>query len=317
MEKKKKIKIMFRKYNTHYKKTTNEKYPIPKNIILAPEYKESIELISKMIEINYNKKINFNFPLIKSRRKDILDMANLNLENEINNYYLKKKNIEQALYKLKENLFLNKLPVRIECFDISNIQGKDAVASMSVSLYGKPEKKEYRKFKILSKDTPDDFKMMEEVITRRYSKLKENEYPDLILIDGGKGQLSSVKKILEKIKIYGKIDIISIAKREEEVFKPNESEPYILDKNSEELKVLQRLRDEAHRFGITYHRLLRKKRIIKSEILEIEGIGDKRAKELLKKFKSVQNIYNASLEELKEIVPEKIAVKIKERGRKN
>lgn len=294
-----------------------EKYPIIKNIILDNNYKENAELISEMMLVTNNKKINFHFPLIKSRRKDILDMAYLNLENEINNYYQKKKNVEQALSKLKEKLYLKKMPIRIECFDISNIQGKDAVASMSVALYGKSEKKEYRKFKITIKDTPDDFLMMEEVIFRRYSKIEEKDYPDLILIDGGKGQLSSVKKILEKIKIYGKIDVISIAKREEEVFKPEETEPYILDKNSEELKILQRLRDEAHRFGITYHRLLRQKRIIKSEIMEIEGIGEKRGKELLKKFKSVKEIYNASLEELQEIVPEKTAIKIKERGRKN
>lgn len=205
-----------------------------------------------------------------------------------------------------KTLNLKKYPRRIECYDISNIQGSDAVASMSVAIDGKKKSSEYRKFKIRTKSTPDDFEMMREVMTRRFSKLEEKDYPDLLLIDGGKGQLNACGEIIYNLGLYGKIELISIAKREEEIFKLGESEPYIFSKRGETLKILQRLRDEAHRFGITYHRKLRSKRVISSELDKVEGIGEKRRKELLKRFGSVQKIKEASYEELREIISDKV-----------
>lgn len=152
--------------------------------------------------------------------------------------------------------------MRIECFDISNIQGKDAVASMSVAIEGRPAKQEYRRFRIKTKDTPDDYAMMREVIERRYSKLDKKDFPEVILIDGGLGQINAVGQILESIGKSGISDLISIAKKEELIFKYGESEPYHFSKAEEALKILQRVRDEAHRFAVTYHRLLRSKRVI-------------------------------------------------------
>ena len=221
-------------------------------------------------------------------------------------YYSSKKVVEEALINLYKTLGLKKYPRRIECYDISNIQGADAVASMSVAIDGKNKNSEYRKFKIRTKSTPDDFEMMREVMTRRFSKLEEKDYPDLLLIDGGKGQLNACGQIIYNLGLYGKIELISIAKREEEIFKLGESEPYIFSKREETLKILQRLRDEAHRFGITYHRKLRSKRVISSELDKIEGIGEQRKKNLLKKFGSVAEIKKATYEELKEILPERI-----------
>jgi len=212
--------------------------------------------------------------------------------------------------QLYEVLELRRVPRRIECFDISNIQGKDAVGAMSVAIEGRLAKKEYRKFKIQTKDTPDDFHMMREVMTRRYSKLKEHELPDLILIDGGLGQLSSVGEILKGLKKEVLLDIISIAKREEEIFKLGENVPYIFADNDESLRILQRLRDEAHRFGVTYHRTLRSKRVLKSELDDIPGVGRVRKESLIKRFGSVKKIKEATLEELAEVVPMNVAEEV-------
>ena len=252
------------------------------------------------------------FPKIQSRRYELLEMGYLNLKEEVEKYFRQKKVVQEGLYNLKKELYLKKHPHRIECFDISNIQGKDAVAAMTVAIEGEVTPREYRHFKITVKDTPDDFLMMREALMRRYSKLKEEEFPELILIDGGKGQLGVAVEVLEKLGKIDYTDIISIAKREEEIFKSYESEPYIFERSDETLKILQRLRDEAHRFGITHHRKLRSKRNIRSALDDINGIGPKRKKELIKKFGTVSNIKNASVEELQEIVPEKVAEAIKE-----
>jgi excinuclease ABC subunit C len=241
---------------------------------------------------------------------ELLDMALLNLQRDIESYFTRKSVLEAGLMNLYSILELKKIPRRIECFDISNIQGKDAVASMSVAIEGKLTKKEYRKFKIKTKDTPDDFQMMREVAERRYSKLKEHELPDLILIDGGLGQLGSVGNILKKLKKSEFLDIISIAKREEEIFKLGETTPYIFPKSEESLKILQRLRDEAHRFGVTYHRKLRSKRVISSQLDGIEGIGPKRKEALLKKFGSVSAIKKTSEDELCTILSETLAKRL-------
>lgn len=282
------------------------KHPIPKNLVFQDELESFEELINAWIKAKSEGAVKIYFPKIKSRKKELLEMALLNLEKDMEKYYSSKKVVEEALINLYKTLRLKKYPRRIECYDISNIQGADAVASMSVAIDGKNKNSEYRKFKIRTKSTPDDFEMMREVMTRRFSKLEEKDYPDLLLIDGGKGQLNACGQIIYNLGLYGKIELISIAKREEEIFKLGESEPYIFSKREETLKILQRLRDEAHRFGITYHRKLRSKRVISSELDKIEGIGEQRKKNLLKKFGSVAEIKKATYEELKEILPERI-----------
>ena len=287
------------------------KHPIPKNLVFQDELESFEELINAWIKAKSEGAVKIYFPKIKSRKKELLEMALLNLEKDMEKYYSSKKVVEEALINLYKTLRLKKYPRRIECYDISNIQGADAVASMSVAIDGKNKNSEYRKFKIRTKSTPDDFEMMREVMTRRFSKLEEKDYPDLLLIDGGKGQLNACGQIIYNLGLYGKIELISIAKREEEIFKLGESEPYIFSKREETLKILQRLRDEAHRFGITYHRKLRSKRVISSELDKIEGIGEQRKKNLLKKFGSVAEIKKATYEELKEILPERIIKKKK------
>lgn len=297
------------------------KHGIPDNITFQGEYEEEEELISSWLNLKREgkrkKSVELHFPKIKSRRLDLLNMARLNLEKDIRDHYLKKSVLEKGLMQLYEVLELRRVPRRIECFDISNIQGKDAVGSMSVAIEGRLAKREYRKFKIQTKDTPDDFHMMREVMTRRYSKLKEHELPDLILIDGGLGQLSSVGEILKGLKKEVFLDIISIAKREEEIFKLGENVPYIFADNDESLRILQRLRDEAHRFGVTYHRTLRSKRVLKSELDDILGVGKIRKEKLIKRFGSVKKIREATIEELAEVVPLSVAEEVYRGLRKN
>lgn len=290
-----------------------EKRNIPKNIIFDEKYLEKEELIKEWVKIEKKKEIKMYFPKIQSRRKQLLEMGYLNLNEEVEKFFRKKRLVREGLLNLKRKLRLKKMPHRIECFDISNIQGVDAVAAMTVAIDGEVTPKEYRHFKITVKDTPDDFAMMREALTRRYSKLGMEELPDLILIDGGKGQLGIAVDVLEKLKKFEYLDIISIAKREEEIFKSYESKPYIFEKSDETLKILQRLRDESHRFGITHHRKLRSKRNVKSALDSILGIGPKRKKELIKKFGLIKNIKNAKIEELMEVVPENVAILIKEK----
>jgi excinuclease ABC, C subunit len=289
-----------------------EKRSIPRNIICDMRYEDKSELIKEWSKIEKGKEIKMHFPKIHSRRYELLEMGYLNLKEEVEKYLRQKKVVQEGLRNLKKTLRLNSHPHRIECFDISNIQGKDAVAAMTVAIDGEVTPKEYRHFKITVKDTPDDFLMMREALTRRYSKLEIDQLPNLILIDGGKGQLGVATEVLEKLGKIEYTDIISIAKREEEIFKSYESDPYLFEREDETLKILQRLRDEAHRFGITHHRKLRSKRNIKSALDDIDGIGPKRKKELIKRFGTISNIRNATMEELMEVIPEKIAEAIKE-----
>lgn len=207
---------------------------------------------------------------------------------------LGKENKEKnsALHKLKEDLHLKLIPSHIECFDNSNLQGSNPVAACVVFKNGKPYKKDYRLFNIKTVVGPDDYKSMEEVVYRRYSRvLKEGlPIPQLIIIDGGKGQLSSAVKSLKKLKLDGKIAIIGIAKRLEEIYFPNDSTPIYLDKKTNSLRLIQQLRNEAHRFGINHHRKKRISSSIGSSLEKIEGIGSKTIEILLKKFGSVKNL---------------------------
>lgn len=219
------------------------------------------------------------------------------------------RHTNRILEGMQKDLRLKELPRHIECFDNSNIQGSNPVAACVVFRDAKPSKKEYRHFKIKTVIGPDDFASMEEVVYRRYKRLMEDkeELPHLIVIDGGKGQLNSALKSLEKLNLRGVIPIIGIAKRLEEIFYPGDKFPLYLDKRSETLKVIQHLRNEAHRFGITHHRNLRSKNSIQSELSLIEGIGEKSIQDLLRKFKSVKRVKEATLKELEEVLPLKRA----------
>ncbi len=221
--------------------------------------------------------------------------------------------VPHAVKSLQRDLRLKKLPRRIECFDNSNIQGSDPVASMVVFVDGKPKKSEYRKFKIKTVVGSDDFASMKETVARRYTRvLNESlEMPDLVMVDGGKGQLSSAVEVLRKLGL-GDQPIIGLAKRLEEVFVPEKGEPEMIPKTSSGLKLLQQIRDEAHRFAITFHRSLRARRTLQTELDLIEGIGKKRAKELLEAFGSVQGVKFATQEQIAEVVGEKVAQKIAE-----
>jgi excinuclease ABC subunit C len=221
--------------------------------------------------------------------------------------------VPHSVQALQRDLRLPTLPRRIECFDISNTQGSDSVASMVVFVDAKPRKSEYRKFKIRTVSGPDDFASMREVVERRYSKLVKEEapLPDLIMVDGGKGQLSSAVGVLQRLGLTA-VPTIGLAKRLEEVFLPAEGEPVSIPRTSSGLRLLQHIRDEAHRFAITYHRAIRTKRILATELDLIKGVGKKRATELLEAFGSVQGVKFATEEQITEIVGPKLAAEIKE-----
>ncbi|MGA7721239.1 MAG: excinuclease ABC subunit UvrC [Ignavibacteriaceae bacterium] len=220
----------------------------------------------------------------------------------------KEGRVPYALSALQRDLYLTALPRKIECFDISNLQGTDSVASMVVFEDGKPKKSLYRKFIIKDVIGPDDFSSMREVIGRRYSRLKEENgrLPDLIMVDGGKGQLSSAVEILDDLG-FKKYNIIGLAKRLEEVFFPGKSDPASVPKTSSGLKLLQQVRDEAHRFAITFHRNRRSKRTIRTELTGIKGIGSSTAGLLLKKFGSISAVKELNFSQLEELVGKKKA----------
>lgn len=219
---------------------------------------------------------------------------------------------KRILEQLQKDLRLSELPVQIECFDNSNIQGTNPASACVVFKNAKPSKKDYRHFNIKTVDGPDDFASMEEVVYRRYKRLKEqNEpFPQLIIIDGGKGQLSSSLKALEKLQLRGKIAIVGIAKRLEEIYFPGDSVPLYIDKRSESLKLIQRLRDEAHRFSLAHHRNKRSKSSLHSTLDDAPGIGPKSKADLLKKFKSIKRIKEASIKELTELLGKSKAQKL-------
>lgn len=215
------------------------------------------------------------------------------------------KRTMRTLERMKADFRLNVLPRHVECFDNSNIQGTNPVASCVVFRDAKPSKKDYRHFNIKTVVGPDDFASMKEVLTRRYTRLMEenpDDLPQLIVVDGGKGQLSAAVEALEEIGLRGTIAVVGIAKRLEEIFFPGDSVPLYIDKNSESLRVVQQLRDEAHRFGITHHRNRRSKSAIVSELSQIKGIGPGSEQTLLSHFKSVKRIREASLDALAEVV---------------
>lgn len=286
--------FMMQYYNTH---------PMIVDEIIMPNIDTSeIELY---LNNKFNKKIVITKPKIDSVKYQLLHMAEKNACIHIEKNLEKSvKNINAsigAVKQLKKDLNLQREPKRIECYDISHTYGTYTVASMVVLQNGEKSKSMYRKFKIETVEFIDDFASMQEVLTRRMEKLNSDDIsfssmPDLIIIDGGKGQLSSAVDILEKYNY--KNDLISLAKREEEVFKPNESLPYILKKGSYSLRLIQLARDEAHRFAITFNRQLRSKGMYKGGLESISGVGAKTRRALLNKFRTIENIKNATLEDL-------------------
>lgn len=222
------------------------------------------------------------------------------------------RHVNRIMAQMKADLRLSEEPRHIECFDNSNIQGSHPVAACVVFKNGKPSKKDYRHFNIKTVEGPDDFASMEEVVYRRYKRMldEEQSLPQLIVIDGGKGQLSSALKSLDKLDLRGKIAIVGIAKRLEELFYPDDPIPLYLDKKSETLKIIQQLRNEAHRFGIEHHRNKRSKTALNTELETIPGIGEKTVVDLLKHFKSAKRVAFAKIDELEEVVGKSRAMKI-------
>ena len=252
------------------------------------------------------------FVPMKGAKKDLLEMACENAERFLLAKEELEKNREELLQDLKGKLHLKKVPRRIEAFDISNFQGGNAVGSMVFFEDGEPHKEQYRHFKIKTVEGADDYGMMYEVLLRHYQKaVEENDLPDLILLDGGRGQLNVAQEVFKELKVKD-IDLISLAKErsleelrlsrfrktEEKIFHPQFREPIILGRHSSLLHFLDRIRDEAHRFAITYHKKIRSKGTIKSILGEIPGIGKMRQKELLKFFGTVEKIKEATEEEL-------------------
>lgn len=221
---------------------------------------------------------------------------------------------ERILTKLQEDLQLKEMPVHIDCFDNSNIQGTSPVSAMVTFKNAKPSKADYRHYNIKTVEGPNDFESMKEVVFRRYKRVKEEggEMPQLIIIDGGKGQLSFAVQALKELDLYGKTAIVGIAKKLEEIFVPNDPYPVFIDKKSESLRLMQQLRNEAHRFAITFHRSKRDKKVITSKLTGIPGVGDKTMESLLRKFKTISGIESASVEEISEITGLKKAKIIKE-----
>jgi len=275
-------------------------------------YSNSKEILVPFRPDTQLKDIKFTVP----QRGDKKKLIDLSLRNA--RYYRLDKEKQEALSqpvvkpgirileKLKKDLNLSTFPERIECFDNSNLQGSNPVAACVVFINGKPAKREYRHYNVKTVSGPNDFASMEEIVFRRYKRQTEEgqPLPQLIIIDGGKGQLSAATSALAALNLRGTISIIGIAKRLEEIYFPDDQIPVYLDKKSESLKLIQQLRDEAHRFGISFHRQKRSKNFIQNELEKIDGIGKETAKKLLHKFKSVKNIKSLSVDELRSEVGE-------------
>ncbi|GMN06744.1 excinuclease ABC subunit UvrC [Croceitalea sp. MTPC5] len=273
------------------------------------EIRQRFKSVSKEIYLPFHVELDENLKITLPKLGDKRKLLDLSIRNA--KFYRQDRfkqikitdpdrHTKRVMAQMKSDLRLSEEPVHIECFDNSNIQGSNPVAACVVFKNGKPSKKEYRHFNIKTVTGPDDFASMEEVVFRRYKRLlNEGEsLPQLIVIDGGKGQLSSALKSLDILGLRRKIAIIGIAKRLEEIYFPDDPIPLYLDKKSETLKIIQQLRNEAHRFGITFHRNKRSAAAINSELEGIEGIGEKTAEQLLKEFKSVKRIREASIDTL-------------------
>jgi len=300
----------------------NQVQDVPPEILLPHDVDERM-IIRDWLKSKRGGKVTLNVPR-RGQKRDLIKMATENATEMLHHvkslWELDQNRQTEALTELREHLHLPEDPLRIECYDISTLQGKHTVASMVVFAKGVPRKSDYRRFKIRSVvDKPDDFASMEEVLRRRFSRLTQAQeigdalhdapgqstgktdtawqlVPNLIIIDGGKGQLNAALKVLNEFGLADVIRLVSLAKREEEIFIPHQSEPVILPRRSQALYLVQRIRDEAHRFAITYNRTLRRKAGVASQLDSIPGVGPKRRKALLKAFGSVKKIRQADVE---------------------
>ncbi len=293
--------------------------------IVIFDLRNTYESDAKEIISNINPEIDFKAQIVIPQIGDKKKLIEMSLRNVM--YFRHEKaerdaaaasgtsnKRDRVLIKLKQDLQLKTLPRHIECFDNSNIQGTNPVSAMVCFMNGQPSTKDYRHYIPKTVVGPDDFATMNEVVARRYTRLIEEkaDFPDLIIIDGGKGQLSAACDALKSLGIYGKIPIIGIAKRLEEIYFPEDSLPIYIDKKSESLKLIQRCRDEAHRFGITHHRNRRSKSFLISSLESANGIGKTTATKVLTHFKSIANAKNAPFEELVEVLGKDKARRIKE-----
>ena len=309
-------------YTTEVKKKLDETRSDILGYVL-PELRERYNSSSKEIltdekpEDFFLSDLQFNVP----QRGDKKELLDLSLRN-VRFYILEKrkqekiknpeKHTERILEQLKKDFLLIDLPIHMECFDNSNFQGTNAVSACVVFKDAKPSKKDYRHFNVKTVEGPDDFATMEEVVYRRYSRMiaEGNELPQLIVIDGGKGQLSAAMNAIDKLAIRGKTAVVGIAKKLEEIYFPGDQYPVYIDKRSESLKVIQHMRNEAHRFGITHHRNKRSKGAVASELDSINGVGEATKSLLLRKFKSVSKIKEATQEELIQSIGKSKGMKI-------
>ena len=287
-----------------------------------PELRSKFSSTSKEVLVdqvlkNYFQDFQLTIP-IRGEKKKLIELSQRNIAY----YKLEKQKKEflktpessqdRILKQVKTDFRLSELPIHMECFDNSNFQGTNAVSACVVFKNGKPAKKDYRHFNIKTVNGPDDFATMREIVFRRYKRMLEEEQslPQLIIIDGGKGQLSAALDALEELNLRGKVAIVGIAKKLEEIFFPGDQYPIYIDKRSESLKVIQFMRNEAHRFGITHHRNKRSSEAIKSELDILKGLGEKTKEVLFKEFKTIKNMRSKSLEELEKIIGKVKALKV-------
>ena len=306
--------------NKEIKKKLDEKDTDILSLVII-DSRERFKSNSNTIISNYNLSNEINTKFIVPKLGDKMKLLNLSIKNAKSFRVERLKQVQildpekhsnRILNQLKIDLKMENIPSHIECFDISNIQGTNTVAACVVFINAKPSKSNYRKYNIKSVSGPDDFASMQEVVFRRYRRLidEKKSLPQLIIIDGGKGQLSSALKSLKKLNIESKVTIVGIAKRLEEIYFPGDSIPLYLNKKSESLKIIQNLRNEAHRFGIEFHKSKRIKNAMSSIFDNIDGIGEKTKNKLLKKYKSLSFIKKLSFDEIKEEIGSDKAKKI-------
>jgi len=280
---------------------------IPDEVYVSHELPDDEPLFEYLWE-QRGKKVPIKHPKI-GEKKQLVRMAISNAklllgEKRLEMEKARRERIPHSVKELKQELDLDRLPRRIECFDNSNLQGSDPVASMVCFVDAKPRKSEYKRFHIKTVEGPDDYASMKEVVGRRYKRVMDEgqHIPDLIVVDGGKGQLKSAVDALKEIDFYGEVPVIALAKRLEEVFVPGKGDPVMIPKTSSSLKLIQQLRDEAHRFAINFHRNKRSNRTMKTELENIKGIGPKTAQKLLKHFGSVKQVKKSSREQLSDVI---------------
>jgi excinuclease ABC subunit C len=292
---------------------------VPPQIVLPQEVDE-LMIIRDWLQSKRGEKVTLKIPR-RGKHKELLEMAAENASETLTHlraqWAADESKQTEALTELQQALDLPDPPLRIECYDISTLQGTNTVGSMVVFAKGVPRKSDYRRFKIKNVVGQDDYAGMQEMLRRRFKRMTDAGYqdqraevekrdednawaliPDLVIIDGGKGQLNSALEVLDEYELRDAVPIVGLAKREEEIFVPGESESILLPRNSQALFMVQRIRDEAHRFGVTYHRQLRGKSSVRSSLDDIDGIGPKRRRALLAKFGSIKAIRKASIEEL-------------------